>query len=146
MTSQVNAARGSTLSLYTPRNNGVNDGLRAANRYAIVVFWSDEDGAWVADVPALKSCAAFGDTREEAVAEVGIAIDAWLAAARRIGNSQAPVPASSRSGRIALQFPLPTRHCPAALQAGRRLAVERAVFTRDDVLVMFSSICVGCVP
>lgn len=55
------------------------------NRYAIIVFWSDEDGAWVADVPDLKSCAAFGDTREEAVAEVSIAIDAWLAAARDAG-------------------------------------------------------------
>jgi predicted RNase H-like HicB family nuclease len=55
------------------------------NRYAIIVFWSDEDGAWVADVPDLKSCPAFGDTREEAVAEVSIAIDAWLAAARDAG-------------------------------------------------------------
>jgi predicted RNase H-like HicB family nuclease len=55
------------------------------NRYAVIVFWSDEDSAWVADVPDLKSCAAFGDTREEAVAEVSIAIDAWLAAARDAG-------------------------------------------------------------
>ena len=55
------------------------------NRYAIIVFWSEEDGAWVADVPDLKSCAAFGSTREEAVAEVSIAIDAWLDAARDAG-------------------------------------------------------------
>ena len=56
-----------------------------ANRYAIVVFWSDEDAAWVADVPDLKSCSAFGDTREEAVAEIGVAIDTWLAAAHDAG-------------------------------------------------------------
>ena len=43
-----------------------------ANRYAIVVFWSDEDDAWVADVPDLKSCSAFGGTREEAVVEIGV--------------------------------------------------------------------------
>jgi predicted RNase H-like HicB family nuclease len=55
------------------------------NRYAIIVFWSDEDGAWVADVPDLKSCAAFGETPEQAVAEVRIAMDAWLAAARDAG-------------------------------------------------------------
>jgi predicted RNase H-like HicB family nuclease len=55
------------------------------NRYAIIVFWSEEDGAWVADVPDLKSCAALGSTREEAVAEVSIAIDAWLDAARDAG-------------------------------------------------------------
>ncbi|MEJ0077341.1 MAG: type II toxin-antitoxin system HicB family antitoxin [Alphaproteobacteria bacterium] len=56
-----------------------------ANRYAIVVFWSGEDDAWVADVPDLKSCSAFGSTREEAVAEIGVAIEAWLAAARDAG-------------------------------------------------------------
>jgi predicted RNase H-like HicB family nuclease len=55
------------------------------DRYSIVVFWSEEDRAWVADVPDLKSCAAFGGAREEAVAEVSVAIDAWLAAARDAG-------------------------------------------------------------
>lgn len=55
------------------------------HRYAIVVFWSDEDEAWVADVPDLKSCSAFGTTPEEAVAEVGIAMEAWLAAAADAG-------------------------------------------------------------
>jgi predicted RNase H-like HicB family nuclease len=57
----------------------------STNRYAIVVFWSEEDDASVADVPDLKSCSAFGASREEAVAEVGIAIEAWLAAARDAG-------------------------------------------------------------
>jgi len=58
---------------------------KPANSYAIVLFWSDEDEAWVADVPDLKSCSAFGATREEAVAEIGVAIEAWLAAARDAG-------------------------------------------------------------
>jgi predicted RNase H-like HicB family nuclease len=60
------------------------------NRYAIVVFWSDEDQAWVADVPDLKSCSAFGDTPEAAVAEVRVAMEAWLEAAREAGI---PIPA-----------------------------------------------------
>ncbi len=55
------------------------------HRYAIIVFWSEEDGAWVADVPDLKSCSAFGNTPEEAVAEVRVAMDGWLAAARDAG-------------------------------------------------------------
>jgi predicted RNase H-like HicB family nuclease len=59
--------------------------IEPANRYAIVVSWSEEDGGWIADVPDLKSCSAFGMTREEAVAEVGVAIDAWLASARDAG-------------------------------------------------------------
>jgi len=55
------------------------------HRYTIIVFWSDEDAAWVADVPDLKSCSAFGKSPEEAVAEVRIAMNAWLAAARDAG-------------------------------------------------------------
>lgn len=55
--------------------------------YAINVFWSEEDGAWVADVPDLKSCSAFGTTPEEAVAEIRIAMEAWLDAAREAGHA-----------------------------------------------------------
>ena len=54
-------------------------------RYAFVVFWSDADGAWVADAPDLRSCSAYGSTPEEAVAELRIAIDAWLETARARG-------------------------------------------------------------
>ena len=59
------------------------------HRYTIVVFWSNEDEAWVADVPDLKSCSAFGNTPEAAVAEVRVAMEAWLAAAREAGK---PIP------------------------------------------------------
>ena len=57
----------------------------SANRYAIVVFWSEEDEAWVADVPDLKSCSAFGNSPEEALAEVQVAMKGWLAAAHDAG-------------------------------------------------------------
>ncbi len=52
-------------------------------RCHINVFYSDEDGCYVADVPDLRFCSAFGDTPEEAVAEVQIAMKGWLAEARR---------------------------------------------------------------
>ena len=59
-------------------------------RYAIVVFWSEEDKCWVADVPDLKSCSGILEIRAEmAVAEVRTAMDAWLAAARAAGH---PIP------------------------------------------------------
>jgi predicted RNase H-like HicB family nuclease len=64
---------------------GVKVHNRDGDRYAIVVFWSEEDRAWVADVPDLRSCAVFGNTRGEAVTELSIAISAWLAAARDAG-------------------------------------------------------------
>jgi len=47
-------------------------------RYHINVFWSQPDECWVADVPDLKSCSAFGDTPEEAVAEARLAIEGWI--------------------------------------------------------------------
>ena len=48
------------------------------NEYAIVVYWSEEDSAWIAEAPDLRPCAAHGDTAERAVAELRIAIEAWL--------------------------------------------------------------------
>jgi predicted RNase H-like HicB family nuclease len=56
-------------------------------RYAFVVFWSDEDAAWVADAPDLRSCSAYGSTPEEAMAELRIAVEAWLETARAHGLS-----------------------------------------------------------
>ena len=58
-------------------------------RYHFNVFWSQRDDSWVADVPDLKSCAAFGDTPEEAIAEARLAIDGWLETARA---NKMPVP------------------------------------------------------
>jgi predicted RNase H-like HicB family nuclease len=54
-------------------------------KYHINVFWSETDGARVADVPDLRSCAAFGDTPAEALAEVEKAMEAWLAVAHEEG-------------------------------------------------------------
>jgi len=57
--------------------------------YHINVFWSEEDGAYVADIPDLAYCSAFGDTPEEALRQVLIAKDAWLQSARERGD---PIP------------------------------------------------------
>ncbi len=59
------------------------------NRYHINLFWSDEDACWVADVPDLQYCSAFGDTPEEALAEIQVAMTGWLEAARDLGK---PIP------------------------------------------------------
>jgi predicted RNase H-like HicB family nuclease len=54
-------------------------------KYHINLFWSEPDGAWVADVPDLRPCSALGDTPAEALAEVETAMEAWLAVAREDG-------------------------------------------------------------
>jgi predicted RNase H-like HicB family nuclease len=54
-------------------------------KYHVDLFWSEPDGAWVADVPDLKSCSACGDTPAEALAEVEKALEGWLAVAHEDG-------------------------------------------------------------
>jgi predicted RNase H-like HicB family nuclease len=54
----------------------------AAPKYHLNIFRSEPEGAWVADVPDLRSCSAFGDTPAEALTEVEKAMEAWLAVAR----------------------------------------------------------------
>lgn len=50
--------------------------------YHINIFYSDEDGGYIADIPDLESCSAFGETPEEALIEVQRAKLLWLEAAR----------------------------------------------------------------
>ena len=54
----------------------------ATSDYHINLFYSDEDGGYIADIPDLKSCSAFGRTAEEALREVQIAKAAWLETCR----------------------------------------------------------------
>jgi len=55
----------------------------------INIFHSDEDGGYIADIPDLEACSAFGATAGEALAEVEKAKEVWLAAARDAGT---PIP------------------------------------------------------
>ncbi|MGH2558179.1 MAG: type II toxin-antitoxin system HicB family antitoxin [Thermomicrobiales bacterium] len=57
--------------------------------YPILIFWSDEDRTYIADVPDLKYCSAHGDTPQEALEEVQIALKAWLEVAQERGM---PIP------------------------------------------------------
>jgi predicted RNase H-like HicB family nuclease len=58
-------------------------------RYHINLFWSDEDASWIADVPDLPYCSAHGDTAEDALREVQLAMAAWLEAQAAEGR---PIP------------------------------------------------------
>lgn len=58
--------------------------------YHINVFYSDEDSCYIADIPDLEGCSAFGDTAEAAVHEVEIAKQLWLDVARDIGKAIPP--------------------------------------------------------
>ncbi len=57
--------------------------------YHINIFYSEEDEGYIADIPDLDSCSAYGETPEQALAEVKEAKAAWLEAARQAGK---PIP------------------------------------------------------
>ena len=59
------------------------------NRYVIEIFYSDEDGGFIAAVPELPGCSAFGTTEEDTLVEVRTAIALWLETARVEGH---PIP------------------------------------------------------
>jgi predicted RNase H-like HicB family nuclease len=58
-------------------------------KYEIILYWSDEDGAFIADVPELPGCVADGPTRQEALANAEVVIAEWLETARELGR---PIP------------------------------------------------------
>ncbi len=59
------------------------------HKYEIIIYWSDEDDVFVADIPELPGCMAHGDSHEEALAQAQAAIGYWLEAAEEIGR---PIP------------------------------------------------------
>ncbi|HEY3823592.1 MAG TPA: type II toxin-antitoxin system HicB family antitoxin [Bryobacteraceae bacterium] len=58
-------------------------------KYEIILSWSDEDEAFIAEVPELAGCVADGATRQEALANTEIVIAEWLETAKEMGR---PVP------------------------------------------------------
>lgn len=63
------------------------------NKYLVEVFWSEEDGGYIAIAPDLPGCCAYGDTPVEAVQEMETAISAWLNAWITMGR-EPPKPTS----------------------------------------------------
>lgn len=65
--------------------------MSADYRYEIVIYWSEEDGAFIAEVPELPGCMADGPTHREALAAAEEVIGLWIEAAREEGR-EVPVP------------------------------------------------------
>ncbi len=64
---------------------------RDVYRYEIILFWSKEDNAFVADVPELPGCMAHGDTYEDALRNIQEAMSGWIDVAQELGE---PIPES----------------------------------------------------
>lgn len=90
------------------------------NRYPLNIFWSDEDKGFIAEVPDLPGCSAWGETEAEAAHEAQDAITAWLAAAKSAKRA-APKPSVAKSvnhysGKFLVRVPR-TLHARLAREA-----------------------------
>lgn len=57
------------------------------SKYEIIIFWSDEDQVYIADIPELPGCMAHGDSHESALANAKDAMALWLETAREFGDA-----------------------------------------------------------
>ncbi len=67
------------------------------HKYEIIIYWSDEDKVFVAEVPELKGCMAHGETQSEAVKNINEAMELWIETAKEFGD-KIPEP----KGKLAL--------------------------------------------
>jgi len=58
-------------------------------RYEVIIYWSDEDKAFIAEVPELPGCMADGKTHQKALANVEVIIREWIETAKELGR---PIP------------------------------------------------------
>lgn len=59
------------------------------NKYEVIIYWSEEDEVFVAEVPELPGCAAHGPTQQAALASAQAAINLWINTAKEFGD---PIP------------------------------------------------------
>jgi predicted RNase H-like HicB family nuclease len=82
--------------------------MKVTRRYPAHVYWSDDDGGFIAIAPDLPGCSAFGKTQERALTELQDAVAGWIEAAKAVGNpiphpSQLPAP-SAYSGKLLVRM------------------------------------------
>ncbi len=63
--------------------------MKPEYRYEVIIYWSEEDQAFIAEVPELAGCAADGATYAEAISNVEVIIREWIETARELGR---PIP------------------------------------------------------
>ena len=63
--------------------------MKTLSKYEIIIYWSADDNAFIAEVPELPGCAADGKTKQEALANAEVVIQEWIETATELGR---PIP------------------------------------------------------
>ncbi len=86
--------------------------MKSKYRYEIIIYWSDDDNAFIAEVPELPGCAADGQTYQEALAQAEVVIGEWIETAKELRPRH---PSASRPPDIRI---VPGSHPTAAAPDG----------------------------
>jgi excisionase family DNA binding protein len=104
--------------------------------YQMIIYWSDEDQAYLVEVPELPGCMADGKTRQEALANAEIVIRDWLEAAHDFGR-EIPMPQgrlltiNETAERLGLSVAMVRRYCSGGKLAARKIGRDWAILRRD---------------
>jgi excisionase family DNA binding protein len=106
------------------------------NEYQLVIFWSEEDQAYLVEVPELPGCMADGKTRQEALANAEIVIREWIEAARDLDR---PIPQPQgrlltipeAASRLGLSVAMVRRHCTSGKLPAQKVGRDWAIRQRD---------------
>ncbi len=56
-------------------------------KYEVIIYWSEDDGAFIAEVPELPGCAADGASHQEALSNLEVVVQEWMETAKELGRS-----------------------------------------------------------
>jgi len=106
------------------------------NEYQMVIYWSDEDQAYIVEVLELPGCMADGNTRQEALANAEVIIQEWIETARDL-NRVVPAPQgrlltiSEAANRLGLSLAMVRRYCVEGKLSAQKIGRDWAIRQRD---------------
>lgn len=107
-----------------------------SQEYQMVIYWSEEDQAYLVEVPDLPGCMADGKTRQEALANAEIIIQEWVETAQELGRT-VPLPqgrlltVAEAAQRLGLSIAMVRRYCAEGKLAGQKIGRDWAIRQHD---------------
>jgi excisionase family DNA binding protein len=106
------------------------------NKYQVVIYWSDEDRAYIVEIPELPGCMADGKTRQEAVTNAETIMKEWVETAhdldRSVPLSQGRLLTISEAAeRLGLSIAMVRRYCADGKLAAQKIGRDWAILQRD---------------
>ena len=106
------------------------------NEYQMLIYWSDEDQAYLVEVPELPGCIADGATHRDALANAEIVIQEWIETAQALGR---PIPrpqgrlltVPEAADRLGLSIAMVRRYCAQGKLPAQKLGRDWAIRRRD---------------